>query len=43
VIAAIAAWSAKETHRVHLDDLGNPDAVPVSREEYDRIRAAVAV
>jgi MFS family permease len=42
VIAAIAAWSAKETHRVHLDDLGKPDAVPAPREEYDRIRAAVA-
>ena len=28
-IAAIAAWSARETYRTHLNDLGNPDAVPV--------------
>lgn len=41
IIAAIAALSARETHRVHLNDLGQPDAVPVPREEYDRIRAGV--
>ena len=25
----IAAWSARETYRVHMNDLGNPDAAPV--------------
>jgi MFS family permease len=40
VIAAIAAWSARETYRVHLNDLGVKGATPVPKEEYDRIRAA---
>ena len=38
IIAAIAAWSAPETYRVHMNDLGRPDAVPVPEEEYERIR-----
>jgi MFS family permease len=38
VIAAVAAFSARETYRVHLNDLGNPNATPVPKEEYDRIR-----
>jgi MFS family permease len=38
IVAAIAAWSAKETYRIHLNDLGRPDAVPVPKEEYDRMR-----
>ena len=38
IIAAIAAFSARETFRIHLNDLGKKDAQPVSREEYDRIR-----
>jgi MFS family permease len=41
IIAALAAWSARETHRVHMDDLGRDDAPVVPREEYERIRAAV--
>jgi len=40
-IAACAAWSARETYRVTMNDLGNPDAVPVPKIEYDRLRAAV--
>jgi MFS family permease len=40
VIAAIAAWSARETYRVHLNDLGVKGATPVPKEEYERIRAA---
>jgi MFS family permease len=40
IIAAVAAFSARETHRVHLEDLGNKDAPQVPREEYDRIRAS---
>jgi MFS family permease len=39
VIAAVAAFSARETYRVHMKDLGRPDAVPVSKQEYDRMRA----
>ena len=38
IIAAIAAYSARETFRIHLNDLGKKDAVPVPREEYERIR-----
>ena len=40
VIAAVAAWSARETYRIHLNDLGVKDAVPVPREEYERMRSA---
>jgi MFS family permease len=39
LIAAAAAWSARETYRVHLNDLGDPRAVPVDKEVYDRMRA----
>ena len=38
IVAAIAAWSARETYRIHLNDLGDPDAVPVPKAEYDRMR-----
>ena len=38
-IAAVAAFSARETYRVRLNDLGNPDAVPVDKREYDEMRA----
>ena len=38
IIAACAAWSARETYRIHLNDLGDPNAVPVPKQEYDRLR-----
>src|SRR6476659_7631382 len=38
IVAAIAAWTARETYRVHLNDLGKPNAVPVPKPEYDRLR-----
>jgi len=38
-IAAVAALSAKETYRIHLNELGKPDAVPLDEHEYNRIRA----
>jgi MFS family permease len=41
IVAAISAWSARETHRIHLNDLGQKGAVPVPREEFERIRATV--
>jgi MFS family permease len=40
IIAAVAAFSARETYRVHLHDLGNKNAPEVPREEYERIRAS---
>lgn len=40
IIAAISAFSARETFRIHLNDLGNKDARPVPKDEYDRIRTA---
>jgi MFS family permease len=43
IIAAIAAWSARETYRIHLDDLGDREAPEVPREEYERIRIAASV
>ena len=39
IIAAVAAWSARETYRIHLNDLGDPNAVPVDKPDYDRMRA----
>lgn len=39
VIAAVAAFSARETYRLHLNDLGHRGAVPVPKPEYDRMRA----
>src|SRR5271165_2979599 len=39
IISAIAAWSARETYRVHLNDLGEPGAPEVAKAEYDRLRA----
>jgi MFS family permease len=42
VLAALAAWSARETHRVHMHDLGNRHAVPVDPAEYERLRAQPA-
>jgi MFS family permease len=39
VIAALAAMSARETYRTHLNDLGNVAALPISKADYDRMRA----
>jgi len=37
-LAALAAFSARETYRIHMHDLGNPNAVAVRKQEYDRSR-----
>jgi MFS family permease len=37
-ISAAAALSARETFRIHLNDLGHPNAVPVDKQEYERAR-----
>jgi MFS family permease len=39
LVSAIAAWSARETYRVRLRDLGDPAAMPVDEREYRRLRA----
>jgi MFS family permease len=39
-IAAIAAASARETYRIPVSDLGNRNAAPMAKGEYDRLRAA---
>jgi len=38
IVAAIAAFTARETYRVHMLDLGNKNAVPVPEAEYERLR-----
>ena len=38
-IAAIAAFTARETSRIHMNDLGKKDAVPVPKDEYERMRS----
>jgi MFS family permease len=37
-IAALAAMSARETYRIQIGELGKPDAVPVDKQDYDRLR-----
>jgi MFS family permease len=39
IVSALAAWSARETYRIHLNDLGDANAVPVDKQDYDRMRA----
>lgn len=34
----IGALSARETHRIPMDDLGRPGAVPAPKPDYDRLR-----
>jgi MFS family permease len=42
IVAAVAAWSAKETYRTQLKDLGDPAAFPVEKSQYDDLRAVAA-
>jgi len=39
VIVALSALSSRETYRLRVEDLGNPNAVPIPLEEYKRLRA----
>jgi hypothetical protein len=39
VLAALACASARETYRVHMNDLGDPDAKPVPKSDYEHLRA----
>jgi len=43
LIAALAALSARETYRIHMNDLGQRDAQPVDKSEYDRLREQALV
>jgi len=38
IVAAVAAWSARETYRIPLDDLGKPDSSPLGNPEYQEMR-----
>jgi len=42
VLAALACASARETYRLRLEDLGDPNARPMPPTEYERVRMAVA-
>jgi hypothetical protein len=33
VLEALAAFSAREIYRIHMNDLGNADAVPVPKDD----------
>ncbi|BEV17057.1 MHS family MFS transporter [Herbaspirillum sp. DW155] len=39
VVAALAAFSARETYRIPLEKLGERDAQPMPLNEYERLRA----
>jgi MFS family permease len=39
VISAVAAVTARETYRIHLNDLGNPGATPIDKADYESQRA----
>ena len=41
IIAAIAAWTSRETFRVQMNDLGDRHATPVPEAEYNRLRAGL--
>jgi len=41
VVAAIAAFTARETYRVRMSDLGDPNAVPIPKADYDRMRQQI--
>jgi len=43
VIAALAAMSARETYRIHMNDLGEPGVAPVPKAEYDQLRGQAIV
>jgi hypothetical protein len=38
LVAAFAAFTTRETSRIRLNDLGDREAVPVPKAEYERLR-----
>ena len=39
LVAALAAFTTRETYRIRLDDLGDRNAIPVPEAEYERMRS----
>lgn len=39
IVSAVACMSARETFRMRIEDLGHPDAKPMDKAEYERLRA----
>lgn len=39
IISSVAAWSARETYRIRVTELGEPNAQPIPLDEYNRLRA----
>ncbi|MOA67777.1 hypothetical protein D3C78_1950940 [compost metagenome] len=37
-VCALAAYIAPETHRLAMEDLGNPQATPMAKEAYEASR-----
>jgi MFS family permease len=37
-VAAVATLCARENYRMRVEDLGNPSAVPVPKDEYNKLR-----
>ena len=37
-ISAIAAYTARETHRINMADLGDKNAIPMEKAQYDKLR-----
>jgi MFS family permease len=42
IISALACYSARETYRLRMNDLGERSATPVDKATYDALRAGVA-
>ncbi|MDE1180781.1 MFS transporter [Paraburkholderia sp.] len=38
IVSAIAAYSVRETYRIRMNDLGKPSAIPVDKQDYNRLR-----
>ncbi|TCF96699.1 MFS transporter [Paraburkholderia strydomiana] len=43
LFAAFAAFTTRETYRIRLNDLGDRNAVPVPKAEYERLRSEAMV
>jgi MFS family permease len=41
-IAALAAYTARETYRIPMDELGKRNAVPLDKHDYDAMRSQAA-
>ena len=39
IVCAVACYTTRETYRIQMKDLGEPNAVPVDKPSYDRLRA----